>query len=65
MSDFENLRQTFGGAAVFVDPESLRDVAGAMRDLAANPERAVDLARTGRQQVNDEFSWRQHLACIL
>jgi glycosyltransferase involved in cell wall biosynthesis len=65
MSDFENLRETFGGAAVFVDPENPQDLAAAMRGLANDPERARKLGEHGRQLVRKRFCWSSEFRVLL
>jgi len=57
MSDFECFRKTFGGAAVFVDPENPRAVASALNRLAEDSDRVREMHEHGRHLVREQFDW--------
>lgn len=52
------LREVAGEAALLVDPASTEALAGALQELAENPELRMEFARRGRERAN-LFTWEK------
>jgi glycosyltransferase involved in cell wall biosynthesis len=50
LGDIPSLRQTWEGAAVFVDPRDDRSLAGALNNLIHDPRERTDLAQRGHER---------------
>lgn len=63
ISDFPAWRAMLDGVdcAFFVDPEDPTAIAGAMREVLADPERARTMGAAGRAAVLDTFNWDRQL----
>lgn len=55
-SNAASLPEVCGDAAVCVDPQSERSIAGAMEDLWKSPSRRTDLSRRGLARAR-RFTW--------
>lgn len=49
--------EVVGDAAVLVEPRNAEGLAGAIRDLLDDPDRAAALGEAGRRRVLDNYSW--------
>jgi glycosyltransferase involved in cell wall biosynthesis len=63
MSDFPQWRALLDGidCVVFVDPSRPEQIADAMRQLLADPERRARMGEVARQAVLDRFVWEKQL----
>jgi glycosyltransferase involved in cell wall biosynthesis len=63
MSDFPQWRQLLGGVecVLFVDPARPEQIATAMRELLADPERRARMGEIARQAVLEKFVWEKQL----
>jgi glycosyltransferase involved in cell wall biosynthesis len=63
MSDFPQWRALLDGidCVVFVDPSNPEQIADAMRQLLADPERRAGMGEVARQAVLDRFVWEKQL----
>lgn len=63
ISDFPAWRAMLDGVdcAFFVDPEDPDAIAGAMRAVLADPERARAMGAAGRDAVENTFNWEKQL----
>ena len=65
MSDFPYWRNTFEGAALFVDPQDPQAIADAIQYLLTHPEEARRLGETGRRLVEERYSWERESRKLL
>lgn len=63
-SDTSGIREALGDAGWAVDPGAPADIAAAMRTLAENPDRRLELARRGRRHAG-EFTWERAARSLL
>jgi glycosyltransferase involved in cell wall biosynthesis len=63
MSDFPQWRALLDDidCVVFVDPSKPEQIADAMRQLLADPERRARMGEVARQAVLDRFVWEKQL----
>ncbi len=63
MSDFPQWRQLLDGidCVLFVDPSQPQQIADAMRDLLADPQRRAHMGQVARRAVLDRFVWEKQL----
>jgi glycosyltransferase involved in cell wall biosynthesis len=55
-SDIGPLRETASGAALFFDPASSEEMAGAIESVLDDPERQLEMVRAGMRRAG-EFTW--------
>jgi glycosyltransferase involved in cell wall biosynthesis len=58
-SDFPLWRELIGEAGILVDPLDVDAIAAALDELLADPVRAEEIGRKGREAVETRFSWEQ------
>ena len=66
-SDFPKWRKIVEGAGcgLLVDPNSPESIAGAMRWLLDNPDKAAEMGRLGRMAVLEKYSWASEEKVLL
>lgn len=57
LSNFDYWQRIYNGFGTFADPDHPQSLAGAINALLANPELRQRMGKSGRQKVEEDWSW--------